>query len=201
MSIEPLLDAVSRAEADETDVRGAQFVGEDAAGASCCGVTFERCTFTGCRMAGAVFSGSMFFDCTLTGCDLSGARFSGCSFKRCTLEGCKLSGADFCEAYGSDSRFEGCIGDYSNHASAVYKKCVFSGGSFREAAFFRTELRECRLETDFTLAEFQRTALSGADLRKCELYGAVFTADALPGVRVTRAQAADLAALLGLIVE
>lgn len=192
---------LERAAEDEEDIRGLHFSGEAAEGALARGVTFDGCTFTGCRLAGADFSRAMLFDCRFERCDLSGAHFFSCSMKNTVLDGCRISGADLREAYGSSVTFSECIGDYSNHASAVYKKCALLGGSYHEAGFFQTELRDCRLETDFTLAEFQRTQLHGANLRKCELYGASFTQDALAGVRVTREQAADLAVLMGLIVE
>lgn len=198
---EPLAAILARAEETEEDVRGQTFSGQTAEAISSRGVTFDGCVFSGCHLSGSDFSSSMFFDCRFECCDLSGTHFCGCSMKNTALIGCRLSGADLREVYGSGLRMEDCIGDYSNHAAARYKKCAISGGSFHEASFFQTELRECDLETDFTLAEFQRTKLFGADLRKCELYGAVFTPESLSGVHVTREQAADLAALLGLIVE
>ena len=192
---------LARAEEEELDICGLRFQSETASSALYTGGSVDGCSFFACRLPQAGFSGTMFFDCVFENCDLSGARFRGCSMKNVTFRDCRLTGADFRDAVSSDAAFIDCAVSYSNHGMAVYKKCRFQGGTFQESSFFEVEWKNCTVETDLTLAEFQRAKLGGADLRKSTLYGAVFSADSLRGVTVSREQAADLAVLLGLVIK
>ncbi len=189
------------AEEKEIDLRGETYTGEQAGEAHYAGGTIDGCRFSACHFPKACFTRTMFFGCRFENCDLSGVDFRACSFKDTVFSACRLTGADFRDASLSGVELSDCVCAYTNHASALYKKCRLTGGSFQEASFFQTEFRACSLETDFTLAEFQRAQFGGADLRKCDLYGAIFTPDTLRGVTVTREQAADLAKLLGLIIS
>ncbi len=196
-----LSELLAQAEEEELDIRGLRFQSETAAASLYTSGSIDGCAFSACRLPQSGFSGTMFFDCVFEGCDLSGVRFRGCSFKNVTFRDCRLTGADFRDAVGTDMTFTDCAATYSNHGKAIYKKCRFQGGTFQESSFFEVEWKNCTVETDLTLAEFQRAKLGCADLRKSTLYGAIFSAESLRGVIVSREQAADLAALLGLVIK
>ena len=70
--------------------------------------------------------------------------------------------------------------------------------SLKEAVFSGTRFQKCTMEADFTRADFMHAELSGVDLRKCVIDGALFAPMELQGLIVSREQAASIAAILGL---
>lgn len=118
------------------------------------------------------------------------------------FSGCKLTGADFAKARTIGLVLEDCLmADAVLHGLSVRKALLktvdfthadLSGCDFREAVFEGCSLREAHV----TSARFEAADLRGADIGGLELVDAT----KFKGAIVSRAQAAELLAQLGLRV-
>ena len=185
----------------EEEVEGSSFTAADFAGAE----REQRTLFSGCQFAGSRLRRAHFADVLFRRCDLSNADWQGCSFLRVAFEECKLLGADLQAATWHDVLLLRPAASFAN----------LFGGRMRRVAFERAVLRsaslaECRFEgvrfteCDLTGAELRGTRLDGVSLADSRLDGVQVGAVVSPelrGLRVTAAQAAALARLMGLVVE
>ncbi len=165
------------------------------------GMEALRCRFVKCDFSGCNFEQAGFRDAVFEGCDLSNCDFSKAAFQRVAFISCKLMGTDFVEAFLKHARFSGCVGEYANFADCKIQDTAFENCRLRSAAFVR-----CRLSATFTLCELtgatvEQTPLKDFDLRTCQLAGLQITLSDLRGAVVTPLQAAELAALLGLVIR
>lgn len=189
----------------EEEIEGRSFAAADFAGAEREHLFVQRTLFSGCQFAGSRLRRAHFADVLFRRCDLSNADWQGCSFQRVAFEECKLLGADLQAATWHDVLLLRPAASFAN----------LFGGRMRRVAFERAVLRsaslaECRFEgvrfaeCDLTGAELRGTRLDGVSLADSCLDGVQVGAVASPelrGLRVTAAQAAALARLMGLVVE
>ncbi len=161
--------------------------------------------FGGCRFAGCSVRNSHFTDVLFRGCDFAAADLRGCSWQRVAFVDCRFSGADLSGAAMRDVVFERPKAEGMSLFGSRFRGVRFEQGMLRDAAF-----EECRVERlefvrcDLARAAFFGTRLGGVSLAGSEIGGIRVTAIASPelqGVRIDRAQAFDLAALLGVEIE
>lgn len=192
-----LMDKLSRDERlEESLFTGESYQGENLKGLEALRCRFVRCDFSGCNLSQAGFR-----DVAFEACDFSNCDFSRAAFQRTAFQGCKLMGGDFVEASLRHVRFADCAGGYVNFADCKVQSAAFEGCKLPNAAFVR-----CHLSASFTLCDltqglFEQTLLKGFDLRTCKLRGLHITLPDLKGAVVTPLQAAELAALLGLVIR
>lgn len=197
------LDAVALMDKLSLDERMEEslFTGESCPGESLKGMEALRCRFVKCDFSGCDFEQAGFRDVVFEGCDFSNCDFAKAAFQRVLFVNCKLMGTDFVEAFLKHVRFSDCAGEYVNFADCKVQDTAFESCKFQSAAFVR-----CRMSATFTLCEltralFEQTPLKDFDLRTCRLAGMQITLSDLRGAVVTPLQAAELAALLGLVIR
>ena len=192
-----LLDKLSREErVEECVFAGESYAGENLKGLDVLRSRFVRCDFSGCRLEQAGFRDVVFEACDFSNCD-----FTKAAFQRVVFQGCKLMGADFVEASLRHVRFCDVSGGYVNFADSKVLDTAFEKCRLPNTAFLR-----CRLTASFEMCVlqqslFQQTPLKDIDLRTCQLQGIQITLPDIKGAVVTASQAADLAALLGLVIR
>lgn len=164
---------------------------------------FHHCQFRTCRLLDAVLNRCYFADVRFENCDLSGADFSDSTFHRVVFDNCRLTGMDLNDSIFENCRFYLCQGEMSNFASCKantlsFEQCVLSDSRLEACRLKNTAFTDCRLEG----CELLHTALKNMDLRSDQITGIRLSGRReLNGAIVTPEQAADLAALLGVIVR
>ena len=178
---------------------------------------FERCTLKSTRFSGAILDAACFENCRggfanfgtarmgevrLQASDFNNARFSEAQLTGAEVTGCKLTGADFTKAGTTGLSVKDTLLVSARLAAVSFRKAVLTcvdfsladlaGADFREAVFDGCSLRETIITG---------TRFDGADLRGADLGGLRLTdAGQFKGATVSRRQAADLLAQLGLKV-
>ena len=197
----------------DCDLNGADLSGLDMAGwwfqrcqmreARAIRAVLEGALFEGCRGGMADFRAARMAEATLRGCDFNNANFGEAVLTGARIAGCKLTGVDLVKAGTIGLEVEETLlvsarmkGVGLRHARLVgvdFSMADLSGCDFREAVFEGCSLREAAI----TGARFE-----GADLRGADLGGLTLgDAGRFRGATVSRAQAADLLAQLGLQVR
>ncbi len=192
-----LRDKLSR----EDRIEECVFTGESYAGENMKSLDVFRCRFVKCDFSQCNLEQAGFRDAVFEACDFSNCDFTKAAIQRTVFQGCKLMGADFVEASLRHVRFCDVSGGYVNFADSKVQDTAFENSRIPNAAFSR-----CRLSASFDTCDlqqtlFQQTPLKDIDLRTCRLQGLQITLPDLKGAIVTAPQAADLAALLGLIIR
>ena len=181
---------------EESVFTGEQFVNEDfqSLDVVCC--KFVRCSFSGCQMEKTGFR-----DVIFESCDLSNCNFTNAAFQRVLFRDCKLMGADMIEVAVRYVRFEDCNGEYLNFADSKISDTAFERCKLNHAAFSWCKLNVTFTDCSLQQALLQQTPLKDLDLRTCGLEGIQVTLPDLQGAIVTPLQAADLAVLLGIVIQ
>ncbi len=192
-----LMDKLSR----EDKIEECIFTGESYAGENLKSLDVLRCRFVKCDFSQCSLEQAGFRDVVFEACDFSNCDFTKAAFQRTAFQGCKLMGADFIEASLRHVRLNDVSGGYVNFADSKVQDTAFEKSRVQSGAFSR-----CRLAASFDTCDlqqtlFQQTPLKDIDLRTCKLQGLQITLSDLKGAIVTASQAADLAALLGLIIR
>ena len=79
---------------------------------------------------------------------------------------------------------------------------LFSECGMKECSFFRFRWQDWTLRAcDMRRAEIHETAMKGMNVTSCGIEGIMADVTSIRGMTVTREQAVQLAALLGLIVQ
>lgn len=140
-------------------------------------VLLSNCTAANANWLGAVLSKVEFQRTRLTGLNLCDARLQNVLFYRC-----KLDFALFHNAQLADCRFE---------------QCILCEADFQRATLRRVVFRDCDLRN----ARYPGATFQEVDLRGSQLAGMQVDVQAIQGTTVDPMQVADLASLLGLVVE
>lgn len=140
------------------------------------GISFQDCTFEGCRLGEATLKHCSFDNCTLKGCDLSLVRLPYTHFKNTRFHKCRLVGVNWCDVdWGRGSllktgrvHFESCLLDHAlfiglDLAGTCFKDCQMHGADFEGANLTRADFRKA----DLTGARF-----TGCDLSEANFVGA-----------------------------
>jgi fluoroquinolone resistance protein len=163
----------------------------------------DGATFEGCRGAFADFRAARMAEAALRSCDFNNANFGEAVLTGARISGCKLTGADLVKA-GTiglvveesllvSARMKGVTLRRARLVGVDFSMADLSACDFREAVFEGCSLREAIT----TGARFE-----GADLRGADLGGLTLSdAGRFKGATVSRAQAAELLAQLGLQVR
>ena len=182
------------------------------------GWTFDNCTFRHAKFTGAKlersqwlngkgaqadFTGADLGEALFAGCDVNNSRYRGANLAQARFARCKLTGANFNSAKTFDLTFEECrLGDahlrgMSFHRQQLkqldFQNADLHACDFREAVFEDCSLRDAIVDN----ARFE-----GADLRGTDLGGIRLDhARHFKGATISKAQAAELVAQLGLRVR
>ncbi|HBU37505.1 MAG TPA: hypothetical protein DEB70_06830 [Planctomycetaceae bacterium] len=136
-------------------------------------------------------------NCNAANVDWSGARMTDTEFHRTRLTGCNLSGTNLRNAL-----FYRCKLDLSSFHDSQLTRCLFQECDLREADFQNTALKRVIVRAcDLRNTRYPSTSLSGIDLRGSQLAGMHADTNALQGALVDPFQVADIASMLGLVVE
>ena len=168
--------------------------------------TLDRLEVKGCVIAHSVWQQatlrkSGFVDVIFDGCDLSGCDFSGAVFSRVRFQGCKLTGANFAETVFRDVAFCDCRAPYLNLAAAKAQRLLFADCRLTEASFQEMKWTAAFQRCDLTGATFHFAPLKGINLTTSRMDGLRVGLPDLKGAIVNTYQAADLARLLGLVIN
>lgn len=185
----------------EDKVQEGIFTGESFTNENMKGLDVLRCRFVKCEFTQACFEQAGFRDVVFENCDFSNCDFTKAAFQRVAFLGCKLMGADFIESALRSVRFFDCDARYANFADGKAQEIAFENVRLENAAFLRFKLTASFSQCSLSQATFEQTLMKGFDLRTCRLGGLQVTLSDIKGAIVTPVQAADLAALLGLVIK
>lgn len=136
-------------------------------------------------------------NCNAANVDWSGARMTDTEFHRTRLTGCNLSGTNL-----RNVLFYRCKLDLSLFHDSQLTGCLFQECDLREADFQNTALKRVIFrDCDLRNTRYPSTSLSGIDLRGSQLAGMYADTNELQGALVDPFQVADIASMLGLVVE
>ena len=136
-------------------------------------------------------------NCNAANVDWSGARMTDTEFHRTQLTGCNLSGTNL-----RNVLFYRCKLDLSLFHDSQLTGCRFQECDLREADFQNTTLKRVIFrDCDLRNTRYPSTSLSGIDLRGSQLAGMHADTNELQGALVDPFQVADIASMLGLVVE
>jgi fluoroquinolone resistance protein len=153
---------------------------------------FEDVDFSGARLNASVHTGTAFLRCTFRRSNLFDAAFVGC----------KLSGSVFEQAELRPLRVEGGDWSYVRLRGADLRGVSFHGLRLAEADLTDADLTDCDLRAaDLSYATLRGATLSGTDLRGAVVHGVDLARLDLRGARLDVAQAVQVAAGLGAVVE
>ncbi|MCI9413668.1 MAG: pentapeptide repeat-containing protein [Clostridiales bacterium] len=194
-----LLSAVRE---DETDITERLIAEASLTEKELDGLCFRSSRLENCRFVGCSFHRAAFLDVVFEGCDLSNSDFDSAFFQRCRFHNCKGVGALLARARLFHIAVEDCDFRYSVWDTAQLRRVCFTGGtldksSFGDCAFDPVEFHEASLIG----AGFLRTSLDGVRLTTCQIAGLQAAGPELKGAIVTAYQAAELARLLGVVIQ
>ena len=192
-----LLDKLS----SEDKVQEGIFTGESFAGENLKDLDAVCCRFVKCDFSESTLGQAGFRDVVFENCDFSNCDFTKAAFQRVLFQNCKLMGADFVEGAMRYVRVLDCDARYANFADGKAQDTIFDNTRLENAAFLRFRLSAAFSQCSLNQATFEQTPMKGFDLRTCRLNGLQVTLSDLKGAIVTPVQAADLAALLGLVIK
>lgn len=198
------LPLIFEAKLEEMDVvkkhiKDAYLTKEDLSGISFSGVVFENCKFIDC-----IFEKASFLDVIFKSCDLSNSNFRDGYFNRCEFHSCKWMGVNL---YANVFQHTSIIKCNFQYANFDYSNLKFV--SISESDMSNSSLTECKLKnfesynTRFISTNFFNTPLKGIDFTQSQIGGLIISSTniELYGAIFNSSQAADLAKLLGIIVQ
>lgn len=185
-------------------LKGWSIVGANLAGEDLRELELEGCVLQGCRLTGCDLRESRWQDVVLRQCDVSGVQAGESSFCRVHWQDVKALGADLSNSGFHGLLMEDCRLERVNFSDSVFKfarmcRCNLTGAWFQECRHSQLEWENCTLvETNFF-----KTPLKGVDFTSSQMERPVLsdTAQELKGAIVSWEQAAQLAALLGLVIR
>jgi uncharacterized protein YjbI with pentapeptide repeats len=198
---------VAEAASTATEIRQADWYGEDISGQE-----HPRVAFVGVDLTEVTDDGAVFTDCTFRDCRFNLSRHTDAAFVNCTFTGCSFFEASFTDCKLVGSRFERCSfdllrvsgGDWSfvGLRGAVLAKASVVGARMREADLTGARCTQATLrDVDLSGAELHQADLSGADLRGSDLSALDPRTVELAGAQIDVAQAVVLVTAWGLTVR
>lgn len=188
---------------DEDEISDVVISG-DFSGLDCSGLSFHRVIFLDCSFRGGDFSRASFIDGIVWNSDFSNGVFAESFWASSCFCVSKGIGADFTGSRMRSVRFAGCNLQYGNFTKCRLPGVVIGDSDFSEAIFSETELGGAILdEVKLNRTTFVKTSLGGINLTRCAIANPRFS-DHAPELRraiVNPAQAAELAKLLGVVIE
>jgi uncharacterized protein YjbI with pentapeptide repeats len=135
------------------------------------GVVLAECDAQDCAGVETDFSGADFTKATLRNCDFSRGRFNGNLFMETRLSGCLFKGADLSEAIFLKGQLEEM--DFAE--ADLFRVCFVEVPALR-ASFRAARLNKASMagDCDFQGADFSGADVTEANLRGCNLGGAIF---------------------------
>ncbi|MGE4564617.1 MAG: pentapeptide repeat-containing protein [Victivallaceae bacterium] len=188
---------------DEDEISDVVISG-DYSGIDGSGLSFNRVIFVDCRFRGGDFSRASFIDCIVWNSDLSNGMFAASFWAASCLGESKAIGADFTGCRMRHIRFAGCNLQFGNFTQCRLAGILAEKSDFSEAVFAETILGGATLkEVKLNRATFVKTPLDNINLTGCSLENTRFSDSAaeLRGAIVNPSQAAELAKLLGVVIE
>jgi uncharacterized protein YjbI with pentapeptide repeats len=160
---------------------------------------FRSCTFSKCG-----FENASFTDVLFENCDFSNSRFIGACFERCRFTGCKCVGVNM-----RDTAFRHTSFEQSNLRYSLFDKTAMTDVSFDCIDFTEASVTEAKLKrfssngSRFVRNNFCRTMLAAVDFTEDEFAAPIVSSppSELKGAVVSLTQAADLAAIWGVVVK
>lgn len=168
------------------------------------GMSFERMCFVNCSFRDCRFTKSSWIDTLFWSSDFSNCNFENSFWSATCCARTKGVGANFTAGRLSNCRFSNCNMQYANFAKCRLSKIVIDESDFMESAFPEAHLMDFSpSKSRFSRSNFFRTPLKGVNWTTCEIeaLGLSESAGELRQTIVNTAQAAELARLLGVIVE
>jgi len=188
---------------DEDEISDVVISG-DFSGLDCSNLSFNRVILLDSSFRGCNFSRVSFTDGVVWNSDLSNGMFTDSFWAASSLCESKGIGADFTGSRMRNVRFAGCNLQYGNFTKCRLAGVLIGKSDFSEAMFSETELGGAALdEVKLNRATFVKTPLGGINLTRCAIDNLRFS-DHAPELRraiVNPAQAAELAKLLGVVIE
>ena len=166
------------------------------------GVRFEGVHVVGGALDESALVNLTWLDVVCERCNLSMIDWRGAKLTRVVFRGCRLTGAKLVEGELESVRFVDCQLDYAAFTGTRLRQVAFDSCQMRET-FFQggdltgTAFAECDLEG----ADFGGAKLQGADVSSSRLARITIGAGDVRGLVVSRAQASELARLLGIVVR
>ena len=136
-------------------------------------------------------------NCNAANVDWSGARMTDTEFHRTRLTGCNLSGTNLRNVLFYRCKLDLSLFQYSQLTGCLFQECDLRKADFQNTALKRVIFRDCDLRN----TRYPSTSLSGIDLRGSQLAGMHADTNELQGALVDPFQVADIASMLGLVVE
>ena len=176
-----------------------RFVGWNLTATDLSRLDLQGCVFDRCRAGQASFLNAGLAEAQFLACDLNNSRWAGAALSLAAFRDCKLTGAVLTDVRAFDLTLQRCLLVSAQLPGVTFRRQTLDGVDFQGADLAETDFREAVLtECNLKDANLARARFEGADLRGAEI-GPVAVAD-LPrfkGARISRAQAAVIAAGLG----
>lgn len=166
--------------------------------------TFEQIIFDNCRFLHCTFHKASFTDVRFNNCDLSNSNFSNGYFSRCQFNSTKAVGTNFTEAFFRNISFTDCILKYATFHAMKRELLSLTTCDCNEAFFSACRLKSAQFNNStFLRVEFFKTPLKGLNFTTCNIENILVSAERteLRGMIVNHMQAAQLAKLMGLVIE
>lgn len=167
-------------------------------------MVFSKVVFEGCRLTGCDFSRCRFSDVLFQSCDLSNCNFDDTSLVRCHFRATKAIGFRACGSALLHTRFTGCILRYTVFDNTILDRVEYLECDLTEAFLTACKPKFFAMEKcSLVRTNFQKTRLRGMDITSCTLEDIIVSPDfhELRGLVVDTFQAAELARMLGLIIQ
>jgi uncharacterized protein YjbI with pentapeptide repeats len=172
------------------------------AGQAAAGVVFEQMHLRRVDFGRTRLARSRFVDVRFEACDLSSVDWEKSHFRRVELIGCRLLGARMPDSYFADTLIRDCSAELVFLTAAEFKAARFERTSLLEANFDAADLSGVVfVKCDLSGSNLRGANLAGADLRSSVIGGVQVGIAELQGAIVDSMQAAQIAALLGLVVK
>lgn len=166
--------------------------------------SFERCTFDRCDLSRSDLTKSRFVECTFIACDLTMAKLNGVRLQGVNFKDSKLLGVDLsvCSEMLFSVAFEGSVLDHAFLTGLNLRKTRFERCSMKGVVLERTDLSEAVLrECDLLDAVFGATQLRGTDLTTAFNFRIDPDRNSLKGARLTLQGAMGLLLKYGVVIE
>lgn len=195
---------VYRSREEEYDIERVKFCGEhieeeDFGDLNFDTVVFENCTLIGCRLKKADFKHILFKNCQLPGCSFAGSWFNHISF-----DNCQLVGTDFSQCSINNACFTDCTMAMANFTETKLEQCSITTCDLTDSFFANCRFKKLKLDRNQCVGtEFFKTKLKDIDFTTCILEGIKVSTEngELKGAKVNLFQAAELAKMLGIVIE
>jgi uncharacterized protein YjbI with pentapeptide repeats len=191
----------------ETDVRGADWYGDDLSGQE-----HIRVAFSGVDLSETTDDGAVFTECVFHDCRFNLSRHTEAAFLNCTFTGCSFFQAEFTDCKLTGSMFDRCAFDLMTVTRGDWSFVGLPGADLRRVTFTGARMREADLtgvrasgatlrHLDLSGAWLHEADLGGADLRGSDLSAVDPRTVELAGAQIDVGQAVVLVTALGLNVR